>query len=74
MRIIEKRKSDRIVLQGDVPSPINPPSGCRFRTRCWKAQGTCAKVEPLLANNVDSAACHFPENVDVALASRAKPL
>jgi len=57
------KSTTRIRLEGDVPTPINPPSGCRFRTRCWKAQDICAQQEPPLTpkNNGSVAACHFPE-------------
>ncbi|KQV95254.1 dipeptide ABC transporter ATP-binding protein [Streptomyces sp. Root369] len=59
-------KSERILLRGDVPSPISPPSGCRFHTRCWKATEICRTTEPQLIElrPGQRVACHHPENFE----------
>src|SRR5437763_590793 len=64
---------ERIVLEGDVPSPINPPSGCRFHPRCRYATDVCRQIEPPLVDygNGHLAACHHPLNVDKETLARA---
>ena len=64
----KRQRSTRIMLEGDVPSPSNPPSGCRFRTRCWKAEDICAEEVPELIDRFGHghpARCHFAEVLPV---------
>ena len=53
-------KKDRIRLKGEIPSPLNPPSGCSFHNRCWLAQDRCKAEKPSLSNENHRCSCHFP--------------
>ena len=57
-----ERKREQIILSGDIPNPVNPPSGCVFNSRCWKAQDKCRTTEPALVQiGASQVACHFPD-------------
>lgn len=62
--VYKSTSSGRIILRGEPPSPTSPPTGCRFSTRCWRAEDICRQVEPQLSAQTDDAtaavACHFP--------------
>ena len=65
---LTREERSRILLTGEVPSPMDPPSACRFRTRCWKAQERCGSEAPLLESRLPGSglsACHFPEQIAV---------
>ncbi len=76
-----RARRERIILTGDVPSPANPPSGCPFRTRCWKAEQRCAVEVPLLAvpqvfpsgPAAHPSACHFAAEKQVVPPSDQPP-
>ena len=70
----ENAAREPLVLEGDVPSPIDPPPACRFHTRCPRATDICRRVEPPLVDygNGHLAACHHPVNVEAQDIARAK--
>lgn len=62
---VVERAREKVVLHGELPSPLSPPQGCKFRTRCYKAQEKCAQIQPILESteNGTQVACHFPEQM-----------
>jgi oligopeptide/dipeptide ABC transporter ATP-binding protein len=72
---IEERKKERIILKGDMPSPVNPPPACPFHTRCFKAQRICSEVAPAFEEKRPGhwAACHFAEVPGITRPSEIHP-
>ncbi|HLJ68312.1 MAG TPA: oligopeptide/dipeptide ABC transporter ATP-binding protein [Chloroflexota bacterium] len=72
---VEERKKQRIILKGDMPSPVNPPPACPFHTRCFKARPICGEVAPAFEEKVPGhwAACHFAEVPDVTRPEEIHP-
>ncbi|MGH2447901.1 MAG: ABC transporter ATP-binding protein [Chloroflexota bacterium] len=70
-----ERAKQRIILQGDIPSPVNPPSGCVFHTRCFKAQPICSQVSPTFEEKMPNhwAACHFADVPEVSRPDEIQP-
>jgi oligopeptide/dipeptide ABC transporter ATP-binding protein len=72
---VRARSSERIVLSGDIPNPLSPPSGCAFRTRCFKATEKCAALEPQLIERTGPAhfsACHYADESGAEQPSKRK--
>jgi oligopeptide/dipeptide ABC transporter ATP-binding protein len=74
--VAAEKVSRKLTVRGELPSAVDPPSGCRFRTRCPRAQNLCAEVEPLLTNFGPShvAACHFPLQTPVSITNSSAVL
>jgi oligopeptide/dipeptide ABC transporter ATP-binding protein len=72
---IRERKKERIILQGDIPSPVNPPPACPFHTRCFKAQPICSEVAPAFEEKRPGhwAACHFADVPQITRPEEIKP-
>jgi oligopeptide/dipeptide ABC transporter ATP-binding protein len=71
----EERKKERIILRGDMPSPVNPPAACPFHTRCFKAREICSQVTPAFEEKQPGhwASCHFAEAPEITHPEEIKP-